>query len=62
MIEDFDLQYRTFFNQSDYRRRWRSLVKLYAKDYSSFRVLFLVECLALIDKWHESSSDELNKR
>lgn len=61
MIEDFNLKYSTFFNQPDYKKRWGSLVKIYAKDYNSFRVLFFIEALSLIDKWQEPSSEELNK-
>ena len=60
MIEDFSLEYKDFFNQSSCERRWERLKEIYREDYGSFRVLFLVETLALIDKWREPSTNELN--
>ena len=61
MIEDFNLEYKTFFEEPNSLKRWRSLNKVYKKDYGSFRVLFLVEVMAFLDKWDEPSIEDLNK-
>lgn len=61
MIEDFDLKYEEFFNEPDYMKRWRSLLKIYKKDYGSYRVLFFIEVLAFLDKWKEPSVEDLKK-
>ena len=61
MIEDFNLEYKEFFNEPDYIKRWKSLVKIYTQDYGSFRVLFYIEVLAFLNKWEEPTIEELNK-
>ncbi len=61
MIEDFNLDYKNFFEETDSLKRWKSLIKIYNKDYGSFRVLFLVEAMAFLDKWKEPSVEDLNK-
>jgi hypothetical protein len=60
MIEEFNHEYDTFFDESSYQLRWERLRTIYTKDYSSFRVLFLVETLGLLDKWREPTPAELN--
>lgn len=42
-------------------KRWHNLLKIYKKDYSSFRVLFTIEVLVFLDKWSEPQVEELNK-
>jgi hypothetical protein len=61
MIEHFDLKYTNFFDQTDYFKRWQALKAIYSEDYWSYRVLFCVEVLALIDKWQEPSKEDLQK-
>jgi len=61
MIEDFNLEYEDFFEEPNSVKRWRSLTKIYKKDYGSFRVLFVVEVMAFLDKWDEPSVDDLNR-
>jgi len=61
MIEDFNLEYKTFFEEPNSLKRWRSLNKVYKKDYGSFRVLFLVEVMAFLNKWDEPSIEDLNQ-
>lgn len=61
MIEDFSLEYRDFFNEPNYLKRWKSLIKIYKEDYGSFRVLFFVEVLAFLDKWSEPTVEDLNR-
>ena len=61
MIEDFNLDYKNFFKEPDSLKRWKALIKIYNKDYGSFRVLFLVEVMAFLDKWEEPSVEDLNK-
>jgi hypothetical protein len=40
--------------------RWERLKALYSRDYGSFRALFVVETMALLDKWREPTPQELN--
>lgn len=61
MVEDFDTKYRDFFNETDYLKRWESLLKIYKEDYGSYRVLFMIEVLAFLEKWQEPSVEDLNK-
>lgn len=61
MIEDFNLEYEDFFEEPNSLKRWRALTKIYKKDYGSFRVLFVVEVMAFLDKWDEPSVDDLNR-
>ena len=60
MIENFNLLYKDFFQEADCKKRWERLKEIYVEDYGSFRVLFSVETLALLDKWEEPSPDQLN--
>jgi hypothetical protein len=60
MIERFSHEYDHFFDELRYQVRWERLKEIYSKDYFSFRVLFLVETLGLLDKWREPTSEELN--
>ena len=61
MVEGFNLEYKTFFEEPNCLKRWSSFVKVYKKDYGIFRVLFLVEVMAFLDKWDEPSVTKLNK-
>lgn len=61
MIEDFNLEYKDFFNEPDYTKRWQSLLKIYEDDYGSHRILSLIEAVAFLDKWQEPTVEELNK-
>jgi hypothetical protein len=61
ITENFDTQYKDFFKERDYNIRWRLLKDMYSKDPASFRVLFVVETLGLLDKWAEPTSAELEK-
>ncbi len=61
MIEEFSHhEFDHFFDEPSYLGRWERLKAIYSEDYGSFRVLSLVEVLALIDKWREPTSAELN--
>ena len=59
MIEQFSHEYDDFFAEPSYQQRWDRLRSIYSKDYGSFRVLFLVETMGLLDHWREPTSDEL---
>ena len=59
MIEQFSSEYSSFFDEQHYQTRWERLKSIYTTDYDSFRVLFLVETLALLDKWREPTPAEL---
>jgi hypothetical protein len=59
LIEQFSHEYDDFFAEPNYERRWKLLRSVYSKDYGSFRVLFLVETMGLLDHWREPTSDEL---
>lgn len=59
MIEQFSHEYDAFFEEQRCEVRWEELKSIYTRDYDSFRVLFLVETLALLDKWREPTTDEL---
>lgn len=50
MIEQFSHDYDHFFDESSYQVRWERLRDIYSKDYLSFRVLFLIETMGLLDK------------
>ena len=60
MIEGFSHEYDNFFDEQRHDVRWKRLRAIYSKDHASFRVLFLVETLALVNKWREPTSAELN--
>ncbi|MEK7280841.1 MAG: hypothetical protein AAB037_00620 [Chloroflexota bacterium] len=60
MIERLSHEYDNFFDEPRYQVRWDRLKALYSKDYLSFRVLFVVETLGLLDKWREPTPRELN--
>ena len=60
MIEQFSHEYDGFFDEPSYQLRWERLRAIYSRDYLSFRVLFVVETMALIDKWREPTTAELN--
>jgi hypothetical protein len=53
------MEYEAFFTEASYQLRWERLKSLYSKDYGSFRVLFLVETMGLLDHWREPTSAEL---
>jgi hypothetical protein len=59
MVEQFSHEYDDFFAEPDCRKRWERLKAIYSKDYGSFRVLFMVETMGLLDKWREPTTDEL---
>jgi hypothetical protein len=61
VIEDFNLEYEHFFDEPSYQVRWDRLKKMYAQSYPSFRVLFVVETMGLLDTWKEPTSEELNR-
>ena len=61
ILEELNASLRGFFDEhSDCGDRWKRLCALFDEDYASARVLFLTEVLALIDKWREPTSTELN--
>lgn len=60
MIEEYSHKYDYLFDEPNSLTRWERLKAIYTEDYGSFRVLFLVEALALIDKWREPTPTELN--
>ena len=60
MIEKFSHEHHNFFDEPRYQVRWQRLKAIYSKDYLSFRVLFLVETMGLLDKWREPTTAELN--
>src|ERR1035438_9349718 len=60
IIEQFNLKYEHFFDEPSYQTRWHRLKEIYAEDYASFRVLFVVETLGLLDTWSEPTCDALN--
>jgi hypothetical protein len=60
IIGDFDLKYEHFFDEPSYQVRWNRLRQIYAEDYPSFRVLFVVETMGLLDRWREPTGEELN--
>lgn len=59
MIEQYRHEYDDFFAEADYRLRWERLRAIYSRDYGSFRVLFLVETMGLLDTWREPTPAEL---
>jgi hypothetical protein len=61
IIESLSPEYKEFFNEPSYYKRWKKLKKIFKTDYESFRVLFMIEILALLDKWEEPSTESLNK-
>jgi len=61
MIEAFDRKYEQFFDEPSYELRWSRLKEIFSEDSSSFRVLFVVETMALLDSWREPTTAELNK-
>jgi hypothetical protein len=60
IIEDFNLRYEHFFDEPSFQVRWNRLKEIYAEDYPSFRVLFVVETMGLLDTWREPAREELN--
>ncbi len=60
IIEDFDLSYEHFFDEPSYQVRWTRLKEIYAENYPSFRVLFVVETMGVLDTWREPTREELN--
>jgi len=61
LIEEFDPAYDSFFEEPSYQKRWDVLLKIYKNSYPSFRVLFVVETLAMLDQWAEPTSDLLKR-
>jgi hypothetical protein len=61
MIESFDPRYRNFFDEPDFRKRWKALTELSRKDYWTYRVLFQVETLAIADHWKEPTPKLLKR-
>lgn len=59
MIEQFSHRYDNFFEEPRCEIRWKRLRSIYSADYASFRVLFLVETMGLLDKWREPTAAEL---
>ena len=59
-IEQFSHKFDNFFDESQYKVRWGRLKDIYLEDYASFRVLFVVETLGLLDTWREPTTTELN--
>lgn len=60
MIEYFNHRYDRFFDEKRCEVRWKRLRTIYSEDYASFRVLFCIETLALVNKWREPTPRELN--
>lgn len=61
MIEEFDPAYDTFFDEPSYQKRWDRLLEICKSSYPSFRVLFVVETLAMVDQWAEPTPDLLKR-
>lgn len=61
IIENFNLRYDDFFDEPGCEKRWRRLKDIYTEDYSSFRVLFVVETMGLLDSWREPTPEELKR-
>jgi hypothetical protein len=61
VIEELDPAYDTFFEEPSYQKRWERLLEIYKKSYPSFRVLFVVETLAMIDQWAEPTPEILKQ-
>ncbi|MEW5982313.1 MAG: hypothetical protein AB1806_08065 [Acidobacteriota bacterium] len=59
MIEEFDPAYDDFFDEPSYEKRWHCLLEIYEKSYRSFRLLFVVETLAMMDRWADPSPELL---
>jgi len=60
MLEEFSHEHDHFFDEPRSQVRWERLRDIHSRDYPSFRVLFLVETMGLLDKWREPTCDELN--
>lgn len=61
MFEEFDPKHKDFFCEKDYHKRWEQLKDLFKVDFDSYRVLFFVETLGLIDSWDEPDPIVLQK-
>lgn len=61
MIESLDREYDGFFEEPSYLKRWERLKEIYGTSPASFRVLFVVETLAMLDKWAEPTPELLKK-
>jgi hypothetical protein len=61
VIEEFDPVYDDFFAEPSYQKRWTRLLEIHKESYRSFRVLFVVETLAMMDRWAEPSPELLNR-
>jgi hypothetical protein len=61
VIEEFDPVYDNFFEEPSYRKRWERLLEIHKVSYASFRILFVVETLAMVDKWAEPTPDLLRR-
>lgn len=61
MIEEFNPIYDTFFEEPSYEKRWERLLEIYKNSYPSFRVLFVVETLAMMDQWAEPTPELLKR-
>lgn len=61
VIEEFDRAYDGFFDEPSYQKRWDRLLEIHKSSYSSFRLLFVVETLAVVDQWAEPSSELLKR-
>ena len=59
MIEELDPIYDNFFDEPSYQKRWEHLLEIYKTSYHSFRLLFVVETLAMVDQWAEPTPDLL---
>lgn len=61
MIEEFDPKYDDFFEEASYLKRWERLANIYKEGYPSFRVLFIIETLAVVEKWAEPTPEQLKR-
>ena len=61
MIEEFDPSYDDFFEEPSYQKRWNRLLEIHRESYRTFRLLFVVETLAMMDRWAEPSPEVLGR-
>ena len=61
MVENFDPAYDGFFEEPSYEKRWKRLLALYTRSHATFRILFVVETLAMVHTWVEPTPDLLQR-
>lgn len=61
VLEELDPAYNSFFDEPSYKARWQRLLDIYRDSYPSYRVLFVVETLAMMERWAEPSPELLRR-